>query len=387
MSLRDFLRPTASEHARFGCHSLSQRKHTTSRSRKQTGTCLSEYGEAKAQRLRKCGKVHFCILRCEGCGSRMPFVISNNGSLNKRAEGDFPAATDYEVAHAYYPGRGSWQRRLNTECLRGLRELVPLVSEDGRIQFFSAGPVFTDDGFLYSTHATAVQRADGSLWCLVRGTLIPTFLHKDQAVDVVVRPASLSNPCLQSVLTASRIWFGVMESCQQRNGAGYQRLGTVVLPFSSGGGGCMRMGTLAAPENGVVKAKFIEVRGPWISYTANPANAMLGLTIKVCSKPEGEPALLTLKLEARLTTTFEVSGSKLIAKLSLDSSDGISISTPVARTPVGRYRQWSETVVRKTLAVLNRAYKERAPTLSTLKHMSNPAVTISQDLLHIHETA
>ncbi|XP_048352363.1 uncharacterized protein LOC125432640 [Sphaerodactylus townsendi] len=264
------------------------------------------------------------------------------------------------VAHAYPDGIGT----VNTECLRGLRELVPLVSEDGRIQFFSAGPVvFTDDAFIFH-YATAVQRADGSR-VVLGGTRPFPPPPQGPAVDVVVS-ASIPSAILSTVSPHSlsaMVWGDGVLSAEERRW----------IP--------------EAPENGVVKAKFIEVRGPWISYTANPANAMLGLTIKVCSKPEGEPALLTLKLEARLTTTFEVSGSKLIAKLSLDSSDGISISTPVARTPVGRYRQWSETVVRKTLAVLNRAYKERAPTLSTLKHMSNPAVTISQDLLHIHETA
>ncbi|KAL8179869.1 UNVERIFIED_CONTAM: hypothetical protein K2H54_073725 [Gekko kuhli] len=257
-------------------------------------------------------------------------------------------------------------RTINAECLSSLKDLVPLGSGDDRIHFLPVGPAtFTGDAFVFP-YATMLQREDGNRTMLVGN---PPFLPPGPATRVAVAVSSSVPSALLLVANprnlSAMVWGDGVLSAEERS----------QIP--------------EAPKGGVLKAKFIEVRGPWVSYTASPANTRMVLVTKVCAKSEGKPNrdLVTLKLEARLKTTFEVSGSKLIAKLSLDSAKDLSVSSPAAKTPVDRYRQWSEAVVRKTVEELNRTYQERALTLSTVKYMRRPAVTVSQGLLHIQETA
>ncbi|XP_077192352.1 uncharacterized protein LOC143836693 [Paroedura picta] len=257
-------------------------------------------------------------------------------------------------------------RTINAKCLSSVRELVPLRSEGQQTQFLPGGPAtFTEDALLFP-YATLVQREDGRR-TMLGGVLPPLPPLRAAKVDVAVSPSvplallAMSSPGNLSAM----VWGDGALSAEERS----------QMP--------------EAPEQGVLKAKFVEAKGPWISDAASPADTRMLLVVQVSTESEGKPNqdLATLKLETHLKTTFEASGSKLIAKLSLDRPDDLLISSPVAGTPVDRYRKWSEGVIRKIVDALNRKYQERGLALSTLQRMSKPAVTVSQGLLHIHETA
>ncbi|XP_078247865.1 uncharacterized protein LOC140706433 [Pogona vitticeps] len=246
---------------------------------------------------------------------------------------------------------------------RGDQALQPLRSEDPEIQFLPLGPTeVTDDGRIFR-YATQVTNADGSQVVLQSTPLSLPSKQGGSNTDLAVSPAIPYSPLLAvSPSTLSTMVFGegVLSEEERR--------------------------LLSEVAEGGVNAQII--RGPSLSYAANPANPTLSFTIQWSTSKGGKPTTLsTVNLEVHPRVAFDVSGGKLIIRLSLDSADDILISTPGGDGNTDQYKQQSEVIVRKVLDALNRRSLEHAPTLSILRAMHNPAVTVQQAMLHIQETA